>query len=398
MKKGKIIVAVLIAVALVFVAIYAAKAALVYPRSAYSVQNWILGKVRAASDNTAPDGFRVVFYKANPQNGWTDDVVGVTGISGRAGWYYINALEDWRIPLVPGQSYYVAVVNSDPHVPAKGYGADPVKFTLSDKGFTLVTDDLQLAKGAGIKPPPPKPWLPHPPEFSEIKFGNRIYQRYLVDKYKETLGKEGRLFIVSATPKISAKVKSEHGIDMSQVFMVLNENDPALAKTFQIQSAHVTAQSQDSGVVKAMSFAYQVAKEDRLPEGDNQITFKAQNAAGQTLEVASVIVKAGPLEVIGTPMTFPSPFSPTKHGNVDIQYELSKDANIDIYLIGVGGVRIKKWSLLAGSEGGSAGINKVSWDGVADAGYYAGNAIYVGTIISRDEGRLLKKFKLTVVN
>ncbi|MGB9613460.1 MAG: hypothetical protein ACPL4K_04705, partial [Candidatus Margulisiibacteriota bacterium] len=112
----------------------------------------------------------------------------------------------------------------------------------------------------------------------------------------------------------------------------------------------------------------------------------------------AVTVLGGPLRVIGIPITFPSPFSITKHGKVTIQYELSKSGNITLYLVSPTGEIIKKWNFNAGEEGGSAGINKVTWDGRTDQGYLAGNAIYLGSIISRDDNRLLAKYKLTIVD
>jgi hypothetical protein len=117
-----------------------------------------------------------------------------------------------------------------------------------------------------------------------------------------------------------------------------------------------------------------------------------------TTYLATVEVMGGPLRMIGTPVVYPSPYSIKKDKIVTIQYGLSADANIDIYLVSVEGKRIKRFLPLAGEEGGSAGINKITWDGKTDQGFLAGNAIYVGTVVARDEGRLLGKFKLTVVN
>jgi hypothetical protein len=62
-------------------------------------------------------------------------------------------------------------------------------------------------------------------------------------------------------------------------------------------------------------------------------------------------------------------------------------------------MRIKRVICQAGvGEGGHAGVNKVEWDGQTDQGYLAGNAIYVGTIISKDDNRLLGKVKMTLVD
>jgi flagellar hook assembly protein FlgD len=79
-----------------------------------------------------------------------------------------------------------------------------------------------------------------------------------------------------------------------------------------------------------------------------------------------------------------------------MQYTLSKDADIDIYIFSGAAEMVKKISCPAGSVGGSAGLNKVKWDGTRDAGGTIGNGIYVATIVAKQEGKMLSKFKINV--
>ena len=170
----------------------------------------------------------------------------------------------------------------------------------------------------------------------------------------------------------------------------------------------MTAKAFAAGEMKAFTLEYQFDDVDKLDTGEHNIVISAsssgsQGTAGTKTLNATVEVMGGPLRLVGTPITYPSPFSIKAQGTVTIQYGLSKDAQIEIYIVGVGGQRIKRfpdttYSMAPGTEGGSAGINKISWNGKTDQGYLAGNGIYVGTIVARDENRLLGKFKLTVVN
>ena len=138
-----------------------------------------------------------------------------------------------------------------------------------------------------------------------------------------------------------------------------------------------------------------------MGEGANTLKFRASNAYGITEEVGIVVVMSGALSVIGQPLTFPAPFSPTKDGKVTIQYTLSDDGDIDIILVSGAKQVIKKIVCFAGQEGGAAGVNKVEWDGKMDNGGIVGNGIYTGAIIARSEGRVLNAkymIKMSVVD
>jgi hypothetical protein len=115
-------------------------------------------------------------------------------------------------------------------------------------------------------------------------------------------------------------------------------------------------------------------------------------------QTATVEVIAGPVRLIGTPITYKSPFSITNDKFVTIQYTLSKNAAIEIILTDISGRRIKVFAFNSGAEGGSAGLNKVTWNGLTDLGPLAGNGIYVGLIVAKDEGRKLGSVKVTVLD
>ena len=237
------------------------------------------------------------------------------------------------------------------------------------------------------------------PEF-EIWFGNRLYQQALVEK--------GDIPVVAEKPAIRVEVSIDEPFSLAsgiENYSITVDPGTANAKTLGLTTQHITqtvyiAGSEDEAI---SSYSLQYSMEEDLSEGEHTFEFTAASegtygTASSVTSYATIEVMGGPLRIVGTPLAYPSPYSITKHGIVTIQYELSQDANIDIYLIDATGKRLKKLMYDSGTEGGAAGINKVTWNGRADQGYLAGNAIYVGTFIARDEGRLLAKLKLAIVD
>lgn len=367
-------------------------------------QYWASGTVYQASDGTTPNGRQVYLFKSlgDYQKGlYTVDTVGSTGSSGRPGRYLVNAFGLGVSSLSLGNTYYVGIPNDRPDNPALGYGADPVSFEVSGSGLDEVPIALQLAKGAGLPPPPP-PGLTEPGPEIKLWFGSRLYQPSLVAK--------GEVQVISPQPEI--KVDLAIGFpytvasDVRAHSIVIDEGTVA-SRTLALTAANVVSKTYAAGTraederITGMTINY--AFTEPLSEGKHTFKISAQSSGlidnpGVGVLVASVEVLGGPVRLIGTPITYPSPFSIPRHRKVTIQYILSADANIDIFLISVAGQRIKRFSCDAGQEGGTAGVNKITWDGLTDQGFLAGNAIYVGTIVSRDDGRLLGRLKLTIVN
>lgn len=264
-------------------------------------------------------------------------------------------------------------------------------------------DGLDLKKNEGtVQPPPPtgETW-PEPLPVIKFWFGSRVYQKALVEKGEE--------FIVPSKLdlKIDLSITAPFTLskDIGSYSIVIDPGTPG-AKNLTLGAQHMTQKVFAAGAAeeeKISSFSLRYSLAEDLSEGKHIILARAKSSGAlgvisEAAETASVEVMGGPLRLVGTPLTYPSPFSISKQKTVTIQYGLSANANIEIYLTGVGGLRIKRFILNSGGEGGSAGINKVTWDGMTDQGFLAGNAIYVGTITARDEGRLLGKVKLTIVD
>jgi len=345
---------------------------------------WIMGNV-ANPDKVDTDGIprQVVFYKADPNDGYADDTLGVNGLSGVTEQYGLNAFEDWRLSISPGK-YNVAIVKSV----VDNYGADPVEVNLTGYGFDYASQ-LVLMYGAGVEPPAERPEN-NLPIFDSIRFGNRLYQPGLVAK--------GQDFIVSSKPRISAKVISPVGLELSSIAMVLNDGQ-ADAKTFQVQSANVVSASGPADAPTEVSFVYDFAAEgqEALPDGTQELAFKAANAYGQAVEVTQVTIAGGQPRLIGVPIVYPSPLDLLKGRQVIFQYTLSHDLNIEIHLVDATGRVVKKIVAAARTEGGSAGVNKVTWDLMTEQGAKVSSGIYIFTIINKDNGKLIGRGKFTAV-
>ncbi len=135
----------------------------------------------------------------------------------------------------------------------------------------------------------------------------------------------------------------------------------------------------------------------KLPFGEHRIAFEVENAYGMTVSrEAYARVVTLPAQVEGAPMVFPSPFNPSIHDEVKIQYRLSLNSNIEVVIFGGDGSTMMKKRFAMGEEGGRKGLNTVAWDGNSGSGMRVSNGIYIGVIIDKDENRILDKFRLTV--
>jgi hypothetical protein len=355
---------------------------------------WIAGAVGDIPAAKA-DGRYVDFYRSDADLAAGRYAQGI--IAGNR--VFLNAFAIFPAALLVGETYKVVTERR-----SDDYGAKAT-VTISGKGWDEIKD-FALVKGGGIAPPTLDPGgkarVVEPPPEVKIWFGNRLYQKALVEK--------GEKFVISSKPEVKIDVAITAPYSLAQnieAYALVLDAGETTAKNLTLTASHVTAKAYaagsapEEGKLSSMNIKYSIT--EPLSEGKHTFTVTSLSSgkvgvASLRTETASVEVMGGPLRLIGPPLTYPSPFSITKQKTVIIQYGLSADANIDIFILGLGGVRAKKFSLMAGGEGGSAGINKVTWDGMTDMGTFAGNAIWLVTLVSRDDGRLLGKAKLTIVD
>ena len=323
------------------------------------------------------DGRMVVVYKDDAE--YAKGIFTYAYVTGNT--YVVNAAST-TLTLTVGDTYEVGVVQG-----ADGYGAGPVKVTISGKGYDIAPP-MTMCKGCG--PLPVKA-----PIIEQVRFDERVYFEELV--------KKGEKFYTSSTPKVTALIKGADtaGVNVDRIFLVVNEGRPGAPQPYTMA---VPSKSYVAGtsVIKSLTAVFTIPDSEPLPEDpdadtDSTVTIKAQNTAGIPAEkVCTVTVAGGPMRVIGDVVVFPSPFSPSKDKELEIQYTLSQAGNVTIYIVNIAGETVKRISCAPGEEGGNAGRNKVKWNGRYETGEIAGNGVYVGTILDRDRNKLLARFKFTI--
>ena len=343
--------------------------------------------------SAAADGDDIVFFRTldeyNNSGFYVIDKVGPDGTAGVSNRYLLNATNHpafWG--LKTGDTFKVATVQD-----ANGYGAGPADVTISGTGYEVV--NMAIVYGGGVGEPPEISYA-QAPTIEQIKFNDRTYYKHLVEAEEE---KDRVPFYTSSTPTIKATIKGTEafGVDTASITIKINDREP-----YQMLAANISETARVADLVSSLSISFGVPESDPLPSDPAQdvestIAFTAwdHGKSVSTTEVCRVIVAGGPLRLLDTPLPYPSPFAPSRQ-KTEIQYTLSQDANIDIVIISIAGEAVKRVRCAAGSEGGKAGINKVEWNGRNMIGEQVGNGVYVGTIIARDQNKLLGKFKVTV--
>ena len=101
--------------------------------------HWIAGEVNDAPDATPADGHTVILYYDNEAN-FNSDTIGVTGMSGTANWYMIDA------EAIPGYTWQVGDVLTVKVIDnGDGYVSNPVTINTTGAGFDVALV-MQLKK------------------------------------------------------------------------------------------------------------------------------------------------------------------------------------------------------------------------------------------------------------
>jgi hypothetical protein len=189
----------------------------------------------------------------------------------------------------------------------------------------------------------------------------------------------------SDQPVIRVEASSPYDIDREKIAVFL---DGEKIETSPYSNVQTLGEQRN-----VLSLAFEVSL-PQLSKGKHRLTFTLGNDLG--LATQSITLATGGLRVTDTPLAFPSPFNPSSGGEVILQYSLSQDADIDIFVVSSSAQIIKRFSLSSGQEGGQAGLNKVPWDGRSALGGIAANGIYLASIIDKREHKTLGKIKLVV--
>jgi hypothetical protein len=356
----------------------------------------INGQVADAADGSGVTaaGRQVVFFREMSEQ----KVVSVYTIAtiDEEGKFMVNASTNLGLlPLIVGEKCWAAVVKG-----ADGYGADPVEVIISGLGFDAA-NGLVMALGAGVTLPDQV--VNEPAPRIKLYFGNRLYQPALVS--------DDDPFVISSRTSVKADITIDPpytlAVPATGVYSIVIDEGVTEQRVLELKAENVSRQvflagsTPEEGKLSALSMEFNIT--DPLNAAPHIFSVRASSSgsistASSVTEYATVEVMGGPVRVIGAPLTHPSPYSPSKDKIVTIQYELSKDADIQIVFTAISGQLVRNFIFAKGTEGGSAGVNKVTWDGRTDRGTIAGNGIYLGTIVSQDDKRKLGTIKLTVVD
>lgn len=122
------------------------------------------------------------------------------------------------------------------------------------------------------------------------------------------------------------------------------------------------------------------------------------NSDGQSGTLAAGFkVETPTVSVVRPVVSSANPFNPSA-GATSINYSLSKDSNIVIYVYNIRGERVWQYNAPAGSRGGSVGDNSITWDGMTAYQAFVSSGVYFVDVTTTDGGyKLLSRTKVAVV-
>jgi len=120
-------------------------------------------------------------------------------------------------------------------------------------------------------------------------------------------------------------------------------------------------------------------------------------SSSPTVASRFTVASPGPVKIIGIPVNEPNPFNPSD-GSTEIKYTLSTNATIALYLFNQKGELIWQKTFSSGENGGRAGANDPTWDGITAFNENVPTGVYILRIISKSGGiRELGKIKIAVL-
>lgn len=132
-----------------------------------------------------------------------------------------------------------------------------------------------------------------------------------------------------------------------------------------------------------------------MMDGVHALKIFAKDSVGNTSSVeVSVKVDTGDVKADAV-LVYPNPYNPNQ-GNLRIAYKLNKDAAVAIYVFNAVNQPIYKREIASGADGGHAGYNEVTWNGIDNFGEQLANDIYFARIVA-DGKKVIGKVKIAVV-
>ncbi|MFH1710429.1 MAG: S8 family serine peptidase [bacterium] len=140
------------------------------------------------------------------------------------------------------------------------------------------------------------------------------------------------------------------------------------------------------------------------PDGQYNLRLTVSNTSGESYQSISGVNFGvdGEVKLSGRPQCGPSPYDPAD-GNFLFYYDLLSASDVDIYVYDISGTlvwqKVLPYDAGTSGGGGSAGTNRVFWDGENSFGETLSNGAYVYMIVARDSGerKVIGRGKFAVV-
>jgi parallel beta-helix repeat protein len=177
--------------------------------------------------------------------------------------------------------------------------------------------------------------------------------------------------IISSTPVITATITDEEGasIEASSIRARIGNYDIAGQASFDESTDTMTLNLRRTVVLGPNTYNVTIEASD--------IYGNPGSWTGYDLKVM-----AGRVEVVGSPLSYPSPFRPSGGTPATFAYSINIESDIEFYMYDVSGRVILTKKFRRGEAGGRAGYNSFEWMGRTDFGNTVSNGIYVYKIVS----------------
>jgi len=193
---------------------------------------------------------------------------------------------------------------------------------------------------------------------------------------------------VNASPELNIRLTDDQAKDSgvsSWNISIINTSDNSVAQSFTGNQATPVA-------IKDLTYT-----NFTLPNGTYITRVNVSDAAGNTTSSTTATFNVTTDLLITDAMNGPNPFNPNIE-TTQIQYQLSKDADVSLYIYSISGEMLVSNKFTMGSSGSTAGFNSIAWDGRNRFNERVSNGIYIAYIIARNgDDTTVGKVKIAVL-
>ncbi|HAR63689.1 MAG TPA: hypothetical protein DCS13_09520 [Candidatus Margulisbacteria bacterium] len=121
-----------------------------------------------------------------------------------------------------------------------------------------------------------------------------------------------------------------------------------------------------------------------LTAGSYSVKISVMDGAGNSTSLSTPTFNVSDGFQIKHVLNGPNPFNPKKE-STSIQYQLTDDADVNIYIYSISGEKLWHQHINQGDlNGGSSGFNKVTWNGINSFDEMVANGVYVVYVIAKN--------------